>query len=305
MGVVEVDVELRGTMPRRSRGGGGERGEGGEGGGERGEDGGEDGDEGEEEGGEEGEEEACELYLELLPHVPTVAPAPKAKGAAAEEEVEAAEEGAGPAAGPYACVTLAAPLRRVGGRRAASVHGLLTLSAAAARPWSAEAGRPVHSAAAPCCIHVCPCCSLVHSAAAHCCIPVLRPRCSSVHTGCNPAHRGCNHPCAQAPALYTLLLTLRRASDGAVLEVIRTHCGLRTAEVRRGRLRVNGRAVTLRGVNRHEHDACTGHVIREVRRLVRTTVSRPVPLSAPRCATLCHAPCHPVPWWPACREGTL
>ena len=33
--------------------------------------------------------------------------------------------------------------------------------------------------------------------------------------------------------------------------------------MRRGRLLVNGVAVTLRGVNRHEHDPRTGHVLRE------------------------------------------
>ena len=32
-------------------------------------------------------------------------------------------------------------------------------------------------------------------------------------------------------------------------------------QVRGGRLRVNGVPVTLRGVNRHEHDATTGHVV--------------------------------------------
>ena len=32
-------------------------------------------------------------------------------------------------------------------------------------------------------------------------------------------------------------------------------------QVRGGRLRVNGVPVTLRGVNRHEHDARSGHVV--------------------------------------------
>ena len=37
--------------------------------------------------------------------------------------------------------------------------------------------------------------------------------------------------------------------------------GLRTVEVRNGRLLVNGVAVTIAGVNRHEHDPVNGHVV--------------------------------------------
>ena len=58
---------------------------------------------------------------------------------------------------------------------------------------------------------------------------------------------------AETPTLYTLLLTLRDGS-GRVLEVLAQRVGLRTVEVRAGRLLVNGVAVKLKGVNRHEHD---------------------------------------------------
>ena len=37
--------------------------------------------------------------------------------------------------------------------------------------------------------------------------------------------------------------------------------GLRTVQVRNGRLLVNGVAVTIAGVNRHEHDPVNGHVV--------------------------------------------
>ena len=56
---------------------------------------------------------------------------------------------------------------------------------------------------------------------------------------------------AETPAMYTMLLTLCDASD-EVLEVIRLRVGLRESEVRNGRLLVNGREVTLRGVNRQD-----------------------------------------------------
>ena len=77
---------------------------------------------------------------------------------------------------------------------------------------------------------------------------------------------------AETPHMYTLLVTLSVAGAGGgggggdagvyeVAEVVRVRVGLRHVEVRDGRLRVNGRAVTLRGVNRHEHAPDTGHVI--------------------------------------------
>ena len=69
------------------------------------------------------------------------------------------------------------------------------------------------------------------------------------------------HPwSAETPSLYTLFLTLRDA-DGSVLEVVQQKVGLRTVAVSGGRLRVNGVAVTLRGVNRHEHEPRAGHVV--------------------------------------------
>jgi len=64
---------------------------------------------------------------------------------------------------------------------------------------------------------------------------------------------------AEEPNMYTLLLSLIDDNDD-VLEVIRVRVGLREVEVRHGRLLINGRQVTLRGVNHHEHDEKLGHV---------------------------------------------
>ena len=58
---------------------------------------------------------------------------------------------------------------------------------------------------------------------------------------------------AETPALYELLVTLKDAS-GTVVEVVPVSVGFREVGVRGGRLLVNGRAVLLKGVNRHEHD---------------------------------------------------
>lgn len=65
---------------------------------------------------------------------------------------------------------------------------------------------------------------------------------------------------AERPELYDLELTLADRS-GKVLEVVRNKAGFRTVEVKGGQLRVNGKPVTIRGVNRHEHDPVTGHAL--------------------------------------------
>ena len=64
---------------------------------------------------------------------------------------------------------------------------------------------------------------------------------------------------AETPHMYTLLLIVRDNDD--TIEVIRIRVGFRTVDVRGGRLLVNGAAVTIAGVNRHEHDPSGGHVV--------------------------------------------
>ncbi len=63
---------------------------------------------------------------------------------------------------------------------------------------------------------------------------------------------------AETPYLYDTLLTLRD-SAGHVLEAIPSHVGFRKVEIRDGRLLVNGRAILIKGVDRHEHDPDAGH----------------------------------------------
>lgn len=65
---------------------------------------------------------------------------------------------------------------------------------------------------------------------------------------------------AEIPNLYTLILKL---SDGKgdVQEYISTDVGFRSSEIKYGKLLINGKAVHLKGVNRHEHNEFTGHVI--------------------------------------------
>ncbi|MCF0038620.1 glycoside hydrolase family 2 TIM barrel-domain containing protein [Dyadobacter fanqingshengii] len=65
---------------------------------------------------------------------------------------------------------------------------------------------------------------------------------------------------AETPYLYTLSVQLMN-SDGKVLEATSQPVGFREIKMKGDQLLVNGKAVTLRGVNRHEFDAETGQAI--------------------------------------------
>jgi beta-galactosidase len=65
---------------------------------------------------------------------------------------------------------------------------------------------------------------------------------------------------AETPNLYRLFLTLRDGS-GKTLEVIPWKVGFRKSEIKGGLLLINGKAIYLKGVNRHEHDPDHGHTI--------------------------------------------
>lgn len=65
---------------------------------------------------------------------------------------------------------------------------------------------------------------------------------------------------AETPNLYTLTLQLLNA-DGQTIEAVSQRVGFREVTMSRGQLLVNGKAVTFKGVNRHEFDPITGRVI--------------------------------------------
>ncbi|MCB0749630.1 MAG: beta-galactosidase, partial [Ignavibacteriae bacterium] len=64
---------------------------------------------------------------------------------------------------------------------------------------------------------------------------------------------------AENPNLYTLVIEL--INGDKTTEVLKTKVGFRTIIINNGQLLVNGKAITVKGVNRHEHDPITGHVI--------------------------------------------
>ena len=65
---------------------------------------------------------------------------------------------------------------------------------------------------------------------------------------------------AERPHLYQLLLTLNN-EHGKPLEVIPCNVGFRKAEIKNGQFLINGRRILIKGVNRHEHNPDTGHVV--------------------------------------------
>ena len=65
---------------------------------------------------------------------------------------------------------------------------------------------------------------------------------------------------AEVPALRTLAIELR-ARDGSVVERVERRIGFRRVEVKGNELLVNGRAVLIRGVNRHDFNPRTGRVV--------------------------------------------
>jgi beta-galactosidase len=65
---------------------------------------------------------------------------------------------------------------------------------------------------------------------------------------------------SETPYLYTALLSLKDAA-GRVIEVVPSRVGFRTVEIRGGRLLVNGQAILVKGVNRHEHSPDLGHYV--------------------------------------------
>lgn len=71
---------------------------------------------------------------------------------------------------------------------------------------------------------------------------------------------------AEKPNLYNLILELKR--NGTTIEVTQVDVGFREVEITdpntdNARLRVNGKVVTITGVNRHENDPQDGHYLTE------------------------------------------
>ncbi len=65
---------------------------------------------------------------------------------------------------------------------------------------------------------------------------------------------------AETPNLYRLLITHKDAK-GRHLETVAQDVGFRVMEIKDGQFLLNGQPILIKGVNRHEHDPLTGHVV--------------------------------------------
>lgn len=104
---------------------------------------------------------------------------------------------------------------------------------------------------------------------------------------------------AEHPNLYTLNLTI--GTRKKEMERFVTNVGFRTSEVKNGRFLVNGQYVLIKGVNRHEHDPRTGHVVS--RELMEQDVLLMKQLNINTVRT-CHYPDDPY-WYDLCDKYGL
>ena len=67
---------------------------------------------------------------------------------------------------------------------------------------------------------------------------------------------------AEHPNLYVVQIS-HLDQKGKPVEIIRHAMGFRSAEVKNGLFRINGKAIKIKGVNRHEHDRINGKIVTE------------------------------------------
>ena len=99
----------------------------------------------------------------------------------------------------------------------------------------------------------------------------------------------------EQPYLYTLCLQLQKA-DGAIVEQVTQKVGFRNINIKNGQLLINGKAIKIRGVNRHEHDPYTARVMTEQRMLQDLRLMKAANINAVR---LAHYPNCPR-WYELC-----
>jgi beta-galactosidase len=105
---------------------------------------------------------------------------------------------------------------------------------------------------------------------------------------------------AEEPHLYHLLIT-QETADGRVVETIRQTVGFRMVEIKNGQLLLNGQPIYIRGVNRHETDPLTGHIVSHERMLEDIRLMKQHNINAVRSS---HYPNHP-DWYSLCDQYGL
>ncbi|MFY0607061.1 MAG: DUF4981 domain-containing protein [Cyclobacteriaceae bacterium] len=105
---------------------------------------------------------------------------------------------------------------------------------------------------------------------------------------------------AEQPNLYQLAISLLD-KDGNLIEATSHDVGFRTVELRAGQMLVNGQPILLKGVNRHEHDPISGHVMSKEMMLKDITLMKKFNINAVRTS---HYPNDPY-WYELCNKYGL
>jgi beta-galactosidase len=105
---------------------------------------------------------------------------------------------------------------------------------------------------------------------------------------------------AEKPNLYSLVLSLKD-KNGSVYETVSSKIGFRKIEIINSQLLVNGVAIRIKGVNMHEHNEITGHVIDEetILKDIRTMKSNNI-----NAMRTCHYPQQEL-WYETCDKYGL
>ncbi|MDL2238728.1 DUF4981 domain-containing protein [Bacteroidales bacterium OttesenSCG-928-L14] len=100
---------------------------------------------------------------------------------------------------------------------------------------------------------------------------------------------------AESPYLYNLVIRLID-DENSVVEILGSKIGFRTSEIKDAQLCINGVPIMVKGVNRHEHDPVTGHVIsresmlKDVELMIKNNINT---------VRTSHYPCDPY-WYELC-----
>jgi Beta-galactosidase/beta-glucuronidase len=100
---------------------------------------------------------------------------------------------------------------------------------------------------------------------------------------------------AETPSLYRLTMTLRTAQN-QLLETEACDVGFRRVAIENGLLKLNGKPLLIRGVNRHEHHPENGQVMDEATMRRDIELMKQHNFNAVRCS---HYPNHPL-WYTLC-----
>ncbi len=102
------------------------------------------------------------------------------------------------------------------------------------------------------------------------------------------------HWSAEDPNLYQLAITLTYKDQ--VIEATAVNVGFRTTEIKNGQLLVNGKPILIKGVNRHEHNEYTGHIMDKQMMIDDIKTMKENNINAVR---TCHYPNDPM-WYALC-----